>query len=226
MTNRRVRRPAAELREVFMVWLKIGCINFGGPAGQIALMHRVVVDERKWIDEPRFSACAQFLHAAAGTRSAKARDLPRLAVAWRAWWPERRDFVHRPRRRPPRSGSCTRSAARARPSPCDPPVAVVSDSNARRVTWASSSLWYAADSISKPTTHGRRSSPWTRAVSRPRSPIRILSAVATRRVPELSTGDSSSALPCGSVTVTAAVLSRSTASETAGRRRRRDHRCS
>ena len=32
--------------EAFMVWLKIGCINFGGPAGQIALMHRVVVDEK------------------------------------------------------------------------------------------------------------------------------------------------------------------------------------
>jgi chromate transporter len=40
--------------EAFKVWLKIGCINFGGPAGQIALMHRVVVDEKKWIDEPRF----------------------------------------------------------------------------------------------------------------------------------------------------------------------------
>ena len=40
--------------EAFRVWLKIGCINFGGPAGQIALMHRVLVDEKKWIDEPRF----------------------------------------------------------------------------------------------------------------------------------------------------------------------------
>jgi chromate transporter len=40
--------------EAFKVWLKIGCINFGGPAGQIALMHRIVVDEKKWIDEPRF----------------------------------------------------------------------------------------------------------------------------------------------------------------------------
>ena len=40
--------------EAFMVWLKIGCINFGGPAGQIALMHRVTVDEKKWVDEARF----------------------------------------------------------------------------------------------------------------------------------------------------------------------------
>ena len=32
--------------EAFRVWLKIGCINFGGPAGQIAMMHRMLVDEK------------------------------------------------------------------------------------------------------------------------------------------------------------------------------------
>ena len=32
--------------EFFKTWLKIGCINFGGPAGQIAMMHRVMVDEK------------------------------------------------------------------------------------------------------------------------------------------------------------------------------------
>jgi chromate transporter len=46
--------------EAFMVWLKIGCINFGGPAGQIALMHRILVDEKKWIDEPRFLHALNF----------------------------------------------------------------------------------------------------------------------------------------------------------------------
>jgi len=40
--------------EAFKVWLKIGCLSFGGPAGQIAMMHRVLVDEKKWIDEQRF----------------------------------------------------------------------------------------------------------------------------------------------------------------------------
>ena len=40
--------------EAFRVWLKIGCMSFGGPAGQIALMHRVLVEEKKWIDEARF----------------------------------------------------------------------------------------------------------------------------------------------------------------------------
>src|SRR6187402_3155910 len=36
------------------VWAKIGLLSFGGPAGQIALMHRELVEERKWIDEERF----------------------------------------------------------------------------------------------------------------------------------------------------------------------------
>src|SRR6185369_12756822 len=38
----------------FRVWLKIGLLSFGGPAGQIALMHRILVDEKKWIGEARF----------------------------------------------------------------------------------------------------------------------------------------------------------------------------
>ncbi len=42
------------LREAFGVWLKIGLLSFGGPAGQIALMHRVLVEERRWIGERRF----------------------------------------------------------------------------------------------------------------------------------------------------------------------------
>jgi len=41
-------------REAFRVWLKIGLLSFGGPAGQIALMHRVLVDEKRWISENRF----------------------------------------------------------------------------------------------------------------------------------------------------------------------------
>jgi chromate transporter len=36
------------------VWARIGCLSFGGPAGQIALMHRELVDERRWVDEDSF----------------------------------------------------------------------------------------------------------------------------------------------------------------------------
>ena len=40
--------------EALRVWAKIGLLSFGGPAGQIALMHRELVEQRKWIDEDRF----------------------------------------------------------------------------------------------------------------------------------------------------------------------------
>ncbi len=36
------------------VWLRVAALSFGGPAGQIALMHRILVDEQQWIDEDRF----------------------------------------------------------------------------------------------------------------------------------------------------------------------------
>ncbi|WP_371324049.1 chromate efflux transporter [Dechloromonas sp. ZY10] len=40
--------------EALRFWFKLGCISFGGPAGQIALMHRVLVEEKRWISEARF----------------------------------------------------------------------------------------------------------------------------------------------------------------------------
>jgi chromate transporter len=40
--------------EAFRYWIKLGFINFGGPAGQIAIMHRDLVDRRRWISEERF----------------------------------------------------------------------------------------------------------------------------------------------------------------------------
>ena len=47
--------PAAPtLREAVRLWAKIGLMSFGGPAGQIALMHRELVEERRWIGERRF----------------------------------------------------------------------------------------------------------------------------------------------------------------------------
>ena len=46
--------------EAVGIWFKIGCLGFGGPAGQIALMHRIVVDEKKWVDEPRFLHALNF----------------------------------------------------------------------------------------------------------------------------------------------------------------------
>ncbi len=41
-------------REALSVWARIGLTSFGGPAGQIALMHRILVEEKRWIGESRF----------------------------------------------------------------------------------------------------------------------------------------------------------------------------
>src|SRR3954466_4105439 len=42
------------LRDAFWVWLRIALLSFGGPAGQIAVMHRILVEEKRWISESRF----------------------------------------------------------------------------------------------------------------------------------------------------------------------------
>ncbi|MCY2967037.1 MAG: chromate transporter, partial [Planctomycetota bacterium] len=41
-------------REALRVWIKIALLSFGGPTGQIAVMHRLLVEERKWISDNRF----------------------------------------------------------------------------------------------------------------------------------------------------------------------------
>ncbi len=48
------------LGELFRVFFQIGCISFGGAAGQIALMHRMLVDERRWIEERDFVSGLNF----------------------------------------------------------------------------------------------------------------------------------------------------------------------
>ncbi|RXV68454.1 chromate efflux transporter [Burkholderia stabilis] len=52
-------RPAHErhgvsFRDAFRVWIRVAALSFGGPAGQIAVMHRILVDEKRWISETRF----------------------------------------------------------------------------------------------------------------------------------------------------------------------------
>ncbi len=46
-------RPVG-FRQAFVFWLKLGFISFGGPAGQIAIMHTELVERRRWISEKRF----------------------------------------------------------------------------------------------------------------------------------------------------------------------------
>lgn len=48
------QRHAVGLFEAFLFWLKLGFISFGGPAGQISIMHQELVERRRWISEKRF----------------------------------------------------------------------------------------------------------------------------------------------------------------------------
>jgi chromate transporter len=50
----RARPAPVTLGQAFWVWLRIALLSFGGPAGQIAVMHRILVDEKRWIGEQRF----------------------------------------------------------------------------------------------------------------------------------------------------------------------------
>ncbi len=42
------------LKQAFWYWLKLGFVSFGGPAGQIAIMHQDLVEKKRWISEKRF----------------------------------------------------------------------------------------------------------------------------------------------------------------------------
>lgn len=48
------------LRQALPVWWQIGLLSFGGPAAQIALMHRVLVEERRWLSEPDYLNALSF----------------------------------------------------------------------------------------------------------------------------------------------------------------------
>ncbi len=55
MTEEKLVAPApVTLGEAFKYWLKLGFISFGGPAGQIAIMHQELVEKRRWISEHRY----------------------------------------------------------------------------------------------------------------------------------------------------------------------------
>jgi chromate transporter len=55
-----VRRALGEggsypsLKESVRTWVRVALLSFGGPAGQIAVMHRILVEEKRWVSEQRF----------------------------------------------------------------------------------------------------------------------------------------------------------------------------
>jgi chromate transporter len=46
--------PSVTFRQALGVWVRVAVQSFGGPAGQIAVMHRIIVDEKRWLSEERF----------------------------------------------------------------------------------------------------------------------------------------------------------------------------
>src|SRR5438132_13137287 len=54
------------MREIFWYFLRLGWLAFGGPVGQIGLMHLEVVERRKWIDEGEFIRALNFCHVLPG----------------------------------------------------------------------------------------------------------------------------------------------------------------
>ena len=50
----RLPRHGVSLRDAFLTWMRIAALSFGGPAGQIAVMHRILVEEKRWVSEARF----------------------------------------------------------------------------------------------------------------------------------------------------------------------------
>jgi chromate transporter len=53
-------RPYPSLGEALRVWLRVAMLSFGGPAGQIAVMHRILVEEKRWVSERRFLHALNF----------------------------------------------------------------------------------------------------------------------------------------------------------------------
>src|SRR3954469_24538969 len=52
--------------EAFKVWLRVALLSFGGPAGQIAVMYRIVIEELRWISEARFLHALNYCHLLPG----------------------------------------------------------------------------------------------------------------------------------------------------------------
>ena len=53
-------------QELVGAFARIGCLSFGGPAGQVALMHREIVEERRWLTEDQFLNALNFCHLLPG----------------------------------------------------------------------------------------------------------------------------------------------------------------
>lgn len=75
--------------EAVRVWLRVALLSFGGPAGQIAVMHRILVDEKRWVSESRFLHALNYCMALPGPEAQQlATYLGWLLHGVKGgWWP-------------------------------------------------------------------------------------------------------------------------------------------
>jgi len=79
MTEDTQQAPApVTLAEAFWYWLKLGFVSFGGPTGQIAMMHQDLVERRRWISEKRFLHALNYCMLLPGPEATQTRHLYRL----------------------------------------------------------------------------------------------------------------------------------------------------
>ena len=74
MSETSVRPPAVPFGEAVKTWARIAALSFGGPAGQIAVMHRILVEEKRWLGERRF------LHALTSCMRLPGPEAQQLAI--------------------------------------------------------------------------------------------------------------------------------------------------
>ena len=63
------------------IWARIGLLSFGGPAGQIALMHRILVEEQRWLGEKRFLHALNYCMLLPGPEAMQRAKQSRQALA-------------------------------------------------------------------------------------------------------------------------------------------------
>ena len=60
--------------DALRVWARVAALSFGGPAGQIAVMHRILVEEKRWIGEARFLHALNYCMLLPGPRRSSSQS--------------------------------------------------------------------------------------------------------------------------------------------------------
>lgn len=76
-------RPAhgISFREATLVWVKVAALSFGGPAGQIAVMHRILVEQKKWVGENRFLHALNYCMLLPGPRHSNSPSISAFKIS-------------------------------------------------------------------------------------------------------------------------------------------------